>query len=344
MKRRSRAGGEPVKTRRREAEMPKRGNAPTIPHSDPAAAGHHGEVVRLARERDEALEQQRATSEVLRAIANSPTDVAATLGAIAETVARLLNVTDAEIMSVEGDVLRCVAKHGSSLQWPLGTTRLLNRDWVTGRAVIDRTAVHVADLQAEQREFPQGAAYARQYGHRTTLAVPLLREGSAIGAILIRRAEVQPFTTRQIDLVRNFAAQAVIAIENTRLLNELRQRTDDLSESLEQQTATSEVLKVISSSPSDAQPVFDTIAKSVTRLCKAQFCHVFRFDGKLIHFEAVHGYAPEVAAVSRAMYPMALGRGSAAARSILRRGWSSNAPAAIPPGTAWSAWRPAATG
>jgi GAF domain-containing protein len=317
MKRRSRAGGEPVKKRHRKAEMPKRGNAPTIPHSDPDAAGHQGEVARFARERDEALEQQRATSEVLRAIANSSTDVAATLGAIAETVARLLNVTDAEIMSVEGDVLRCVAKHGSSLQWPLGTTRLLTRDWVTGRAVTDRTAVHVADLQAEQREFPQGAAYARQYGHRTTLAVPLLREGSAIGAILIRRTEVQPFTTRQIDLVQNFAAQAVIAIENTRLLNELRQRTDDLSGSLEQQTATSEVLKVISSSPSDAQPVFDTIAKSVTRLCKAQFCHVFRFDGKLVHFEAVHGYAPEVAAVSRARYPMAPGRGSAAARSIL---------------------------
>jgi GAF domain-containing protein len=315
MKRRS--SGEPVKTRRRKTVTLKRPDAPTVRGRSAPAPDQETEVALFKRERDEAIEQQRATSEVLRAISNSPTDAASTLGAIAESVARLLDVTDAEIMSVEGNALRCVAKHGQSRQWPVGTTRLVTRDWVTGRAVTDRTIVQVADLQAQEREFPQGAAYARQFGHRTTLAVPLLREGSAIGAILIRRMDVRPFTDKQIELVKNFAAQAVIAIENTRLLNELRQRTDDLSESLEQQTATSEVLKVISSSPSDAQPVFDTIAKSVTRLCKAQFCHVFRFDGKLVHFEAVHGYAPEVAAVSRAMYPMALGRGSAAARSIL---------------------------
>ena len=102
-------------------------------------------------------------------------------------------------MRVEGDMLRCVAKHGSSQNWPIGTARPFNRDWVTGRAVIDRTTVHVPDLQAAEREFPEGVAYARQYGHRTTLATPLLREGSAIGAILIRRMEVRPFTDKQID-------------------------------------------------------------------------------------------------------------------------------------------------
>src|SRR5437763_5834589 len=202
MRRHSRVGGEPVKTPRRKTVTMKRRNAPkAVRRRTPSSAGQETEVARLTLERDEAIEQQRATSEVLRAISNSPTDIASTLGAIAESVARLLNVTDAEIMSVEGNVLRCMAKHGSSLQWPVGTTRLLTRDWVTGRAVIDRTPVHVADLQAEQREFPQGAAYAHQYGHRTTLAIPLLREGSAIGAILIRRVEVQPFTTKQIDLV-----------------------------------------------------------------------------------------------------------------------------------------------
>jgi signal transduction histidine kinase len=293
MRQRSRASDEPVKTRRRKAEMPKRGNAPTIPQSDPDAVGNRDDVVHLVGERDEALEQQRATSEVLRAIASSPTDVAATLRAIAESVARLLNVTDAEIMSVEGDVLRCVAKHGSSLQWPLGTTRLLTRDWVTGRAVIDRTPVHVADLQAEQREFPQGAAYAHQYGHRTTLAIPLLREGSAIGAILIRRAEVQPFTTRQIDLVQTFAAQAVIAIENARLLNELRQRTTDLTESLEQQTATSEVLRVISSSPGELEPVFQNLLSNARRLCAADFGLMFHYDGNSFQLMAQLGADPD---------------------------------------------------
>ena len=234
MRRRSRAGGEPVKARRHKALTLKRPNGPkTVRRRGTFAAGLNKKVALFKRERDEAIEQQRATSEVLRAISNSPTDAASTLGAIAKSVARLLDVTDAEIMSVKGNMLRCVAKHGQSRQWPVGTARLLTRDWVTGRAVIDRTIVQVADLQAQEREFPQGAAYARQYGHRATLAVPLLREGYAIGAILIRRMDVRPFTDQQTALVQNFAAQAVIAIENMRLLNELRQRTADLSESLD---------------------------------------------------------------------------------------------------------------
>ena len=158
--------GQSVKGRR----APKARNAP---NEGPSVASLQEQLDRRTRERDEALEQQRATSEVLRAISSSPTDAVSTLGAIAESVARLLDVADAEIMRVEGNVLRSVAKHGPANQWPVGTTRLLSRDWVTGRAVIDRAIVHVADLQAREREFPQGAAYARQYGHRTTLAVPL---------------------------------------------------------------------------------------------------------------------------------------------------------------------------
>ena len=229
----------------------------------------------------ESLEQQTATSEVLKVISSSPTEIQPVLDAIATTAARLLDVADADIMRVEGHLMRCVAKHGPSPQWAVGSTRAINRDWATGRAVVDRKTVHVHDLQAAQSEFPEGAAYAKQYGHRTTLATPLLREGNPIGAFLIRRNYVKPFTDKQIELVQNFAAQAVIAIENTRLLNELR-------ESLQQQTATADVLKAISNSTTDLQPVFESIASRSVSLCGAAYGIVYRFDGKLISVVAHH--------------------------------------------------------
>ena len=147
--------------------------------------------------------------------------------------------------------------------------------------MIDRTTVHVADLQAAENEFPEGADYARQYGHRTTLATPLLRQGNPIGAILIRRMEVRPFTEKQIALVQNFADQAVIAIENTRLLNEQR-------ESLQQQTATADVLKIISSSPGELEPVFAAILANATKLCEAKFGNLFLYEGDGLRTVAAH--------------------------------------------------------
>jgi GAF domain-containing protein/anti-sigma regulatory factor (Ser/Thr protein kinase) len=150
------------------------------------------------------------------------------------------------------------------------------------------------------------------------LSVPLIAGGDAIGTISIRRTEVRPFTDRQIELLKTFADQAVIAIENTRLLEEVQARTRDATEALEYQTATSDVLEAISRSPTDAQPVFNMIAKSAARLCAAQYCHVFRFDGELIHFVASHGHSAEAlkATPTQGNYPMHPGRGTAAGRAI----------------------------
>ena len=256
------------------------------------------ENARLFVELTETLEQQTTTGDILEAISNSPADAQLVLSTIAESAARLLDVTDAEIMRLEGDVLRLMVKHGSSRQWSVGTVRPINRNWVTGRAIIDRTTVHVPDLQAAESDFPEGAAYAKQYGHRTTLATPLLRDGNPIGAILIRRMEVRPFNYKQIALVQNFANQAVIAIENTRLLNELRQ-------SLEQQTATADVLKVISSSPGELEPVFQAMLENATRICAAEFGTLYRYDGGMYHITAEIGTPAEYSEVRRQRGPFA---------------------------------------
>src|SRR5262245_26889772 len=264
----------------------------------------------------EALARQNATAEVLRAVANSATDAEMALQTIAESVARLLDVTDAEILRVEGDVLKVVAKHGPSRRWPIGSARPINRDWVTGRAVVDRAIIHIPDLQAAEAEFPEGAAYARQLGHRTTLAAPLLREGIAIGAILIRRMDVRPLTEKQTALLKMFADQAVIAFENARLFDEVQARTRELSEALEQQTATSEVLRVISNSPTDIQPVLDAVGENAARLCDANNAVIFRLEGDLLRQVASFG---GLATTSHPTGGLPVNRGRVTGRAVVDR-------------------------
>src|SRR5829696_1029616 len=155
----------------------------------------------------------------------------------------------------------------------------MGRGWAMGRAAVDRKPVHVHDLRAAAHEFPDGHALARRLGARTILATPLMREHEAIGAIAVRRAEVRPFSDKQVALLQIFADQAVIAIENARLFEEVQARTAELQESLEYQTATSDVLNVISRSPTDVQPVFETIVASAARLCGALLSNVQLYDG-----------------------------------------------------------------
>jgi signal transduction histidine kinase len=249
------------------------------------------------RELSEALEQQTATAEILRVISSSPTDIQPVLDAVAENAARVCGASDAVIFRTDQDSLLSVASHGSI---PAGAAMPLSRGSVTGRAVVERRTVHVHDLGAEsEQEYPIGRDRQRQFGHRTTLATPLLREGVALGAILIRRMEVRPFSDKQVKLLETFAAQAVIAIENVRLFQELERRNRELGEALEQQTATAEILGVISSSPANLAPVFDKILDKACALSDAQLGAVFRLEGERFDAAAWRGVRKEFAELLR---------------------------------------------
>ena len=257
----------------------------------------------------EALEQQTATSEVLQVISSSPGDLQPVFATMLESAARICDAKFGNIQSWDGEVLRLVASHNTPPAFAEARRRSLlrpNPKTPAGRMVTTKAVVHVADLAADEGYIEQrvpAIVAAVELGHvRTILYVPMLKENELVGAFTLSRQEVRAFTDKQIALVTNFAAQAVIAIENARLLNELRQRTDDLTErtadlteALEQQTATAEVLQVISSSSGDLEPVFASMVENAVRICDSKFGNIYRWDGDAFRLVATHNTPPAFA-------------------------------------------------
>ena len=312
MKRRSKAGGEPIKGRRRKTPEPKRRNVPkAVARSNSPPTQDETEVARLTRELSEAREQQTATSEVLQVISSSPGDLQPVFATMLENAVRISDAKFGHIFRWDGEALHLVAAHNTPAAFAELRRRVppritTNLDLPFSRLVATKELIHIADLAGEhsyvEQRDPGVVAAVELGGIRAILLVPLLKESELIGVFTVYRQEVRPFTDKQIALVQNFAAQAVIAIENARLLNELRQRTNDLTErtadlteALEQQTATSEVLHVISSSPGDLEPVFATMLGNAARICDAKFGNIFRWDGDAMHLVATHNTPPAFA-------------------------------------------------
>jgi GAF domain-containing protein len=297
MKRRSRAGGETSKGPGRKTPQPKRRNAPkTRPNA--SHSEKETEVVRLARELNEALERQSATSEVLNVISSSSGELDPAFNAILQNSARICQAQFGTLNLYDGTAYRPVALHNAPQNFArtrLGETFRPHPDSGLAYVARNKKVFQIDDIRTRQ-PYIEGdkkvVELADIAGARTVIIVPMLNKEKLVGTISIYRQEVRPFTDKQIELVKSFAAQAVIAIENARLLNELRQRTTDLTESLDRQTATSEVLRVISTSPGDMKPVFEAILANALRICEAKFGHILLYDGECYHAAHLHDVPP----------------------------------------------------
>ena len=289
MKRRSRAGGKPPKARPRKALTVKGRKASKAVTRRGSPPGAHAEVARLTRELKEAQEQQAATADLLKVISQSGFNLQVVLDTLVQSAARLCEAEMASVVHPEGSVYRSFAHYGYSqnlIEFMETHPVHLGRGTVTGRTILECKPVQIPDVLADP-EFTF-TEVARIGGMRTMLGVPLLRDGVPMGVFVLSRRAVRPFSEKQIELVQNFSAQAVIAIENARLLTELRG-------SLQEQTATSEVLQVINSSSGDLEPVFAAMLEKAIRICDANFGNIYRWDGEVLHLLASHNTPPALA-------------------------------------------------
>ena len=289
MRRRDKTGGKAIKRRR---------NAPkTARHRSSAAPAKEVNVERIARERDEALERETATADILNIISNSPTDTQPVFDAIVQSGLKLFPDALISLALRYGDMINAAAIAERDPEraeaWRRTISRTpFTREYMHGAAMLDCRIVDIPDVRSAPAELSAGARNFLTSGYRAITITPMMRRNEAIGLLSVVRRTPGPLSDKQLAVLRTFAAQAVIAIENARLLNELRQRTDDLTESLEQQTATSEVLGVISSSPGELTPVFNSMLVNATRICGAKFGVLFLTEGDGFRSVAMHGLPP----------------------------------------------------
>jgi class 3 adenylate cyclase len=289
MKRRSEAGGHGAVPERRSVPKFKHRGAASASREAPSADPHQEEIVRLTRELEEARERQTATSEVLRALSQSDFQLQSVLQSVAESAARLCRSDGAVIFQLEDGVYRFAAGYSllpEFLEIEQRAVILPGPGTLIGRAALTGNVVRIDDALIDP--LYEKKEDAKVEGNRSMIGVPLVRGGEPVVVIGMGRRRVDPFGEHEIELAKSFAAQAVVAIENARLLNDLRQRTTDLTEALEQQTATSEVLQVIGGSPGDLQPVFQTMLANATRICEAKFGVLWLSEGDCFRCVALH--------------------------------------------------------
>jgi two-component system, NtrC family, sensor kinase len=320
MKRRSRASGKSGKTVRRKATTPKRGNARKTIGRRGSPSGTESEVARLSRELNEALEREAATAEILASITGSTADTRPVFEAILSNLSRLFGTRYALILLVRDGMLHFAGSKGPpgiekfAERYPLPIDDKLH----AGKAILAGRPLQIVPVIGNPAAPPITQKLAAEFGYNALFSVPMIHEGKAIGVLNTAHRDPIAFTDKQIALIKSFADQAVIAIENARLLNELRQRTGDLAESLEQQTATSEVLGVISRSKFELQPILQSVVNTAARLCRAEAAVIFRLEDGLYRFAA--GYSLDPAYVEIEQHtPISPGPGTIVGRAAMSR-------------------------